>query len=1107
MLSQTDDSAVRTQALNPEKSFIIQAPAGSGKTSLLVARVLTLLAKAVNQPEEIVAITFTRKAASEMQLRILETLQMPKQSPCPDAPHEKHLWELAHQVLEKDTLLSWHLIENPSRLNIMTIDAFCASLLARMPMSSTAYNIHTICDQPHVLYEQAALKTISLLSETTDYQWIMKRLLSHLDNRYPRIIHLMVMMLGRRDLWLNHLAGFKPHENLREYVEKTLYQLNYDAIVALQTHFHTYYDLSYVNNLWQQAQTYIALHRPDSPFRCDKIPLDATPDEHSIPVWKIFCSWLLTTKGEFRKSMTVNQGVPGTALGETEIEKEALKNFKASVMAIFETLRGDEGLLSQLQYLQTCPPLRYDERQWPMVEALGVLLPLTAGILQQLFIQVNQTDFIGITQHALTGLGSEEVPTDLALSLDYTLKHILIDEFQDTSNTQYELLLKLTQTWEVGDGKTVFLVGDPMQSIYRFRGANVGLFMQLQTQGLSQVDLVSLHLTSNFRSDPNLIHWVNNTFTHIFPRVNHIQRGGVAYHASHARKEVRSGADIQLHATHIEDDTAQTQAMLSLIQAHHAAYPSHSIAVLVRSRNHIDALLPILKQENIPAQAVEMQALEAHPIVQDLLMLTRALNHLTDDIAWAALLRAPWCGLTLKELTEFMQLREAKLVSEWLFTSVERNPTVESKLSRLKQAIQFFYHTPSTLSFSDKLYQMWLALSGPYLIPEAAHEYATCYFELLREFEQGQATFEVALWEAKLAHCTSSQTNLNPVVEVMTIHKAKGLEFDCVIIPHAEKVGRANSANLLKLQALVSEQDVSLLLAPIPEKNNHCEIYSYLNQIESSMGQYELARLLYVAATRAKHQLHILAKFDVAEPTPKKGSFLHLLWRVTSSEVWQCFKGVEKSLTETTRDIPELKMLSPHWQPPYVNNLPDTGEFEKKIVVEPIEEKLPFSLQTPRLIGIVLHDWFAYLSAHPLPAMALLKLQMRHDLIRAGIAYEMLEKSIQFCIQTLKILSEKERGRWILHPHREAQSEYALSVSRKAEIKQYVLDRTFIEDDVRWIIDYKTGEDERSETQYRTQLNQYATLFVHEGLKIHCGLYYPFEDKWISWQFGDRNDR
>src|SRR5690606_5580740 len=110
-------------------------PAGSGKTELLTDRILALLAT-VNRPEEIVAITFTRKAASEMHARVIGKLEAGLQ-PEPQDAHRQRSWHLAREVLRRDRELGWNLLEHPARLGVRTIDSFCTYLVRAMPWLSS----------------------------------------------------------------------------------------------------------------------------------------------------------------------------------------------------------------------------------------------------------------------------------------------------------------------------------------------------------------------------------------------------------------------------------------------------------------------------------------------------------------------------------------------------------------------------------------------------------------------------------------------------------------------------------------------------------------------------------------------------------------------------------------------------------------------------------------------------------------------------------------------------------------------------------------------------------------------------------------------------------
>ena len=140
-----------------------------------------------------------------------------------------------------------------------------------------------------------------------------------------------------------------------------------------------------------------------------------------------------------------------------------------------------------------------------------------------------QADFTEIAQGVVRALGDPGEPTDLLLSLDVRIHHVLVDEFQDTSISQWELLDRLTAGWEPGDGRTVFAVGDPMQSIYRFREAQVGLFLRARHRGFGGVKLEPLTLSTNFRSWAGIVEWVNSAFARILPAQEDFAAGAVPY--------------------------------------------------------------------------------------------------------------------------------------------------------------------------------------------------------------------------------------------------------------------------------------------------------------------------------------------------------------------------------------------------------------------------------------------------------------------------------------------------------------------------------------------------------------------------------------------------
>ena len=177
------DRQSRIDALEVGRSAIVQAPAGSGKTELLIQRYLRLLA-IVNNPEEILAITFTRKAAFEMQLRVLGALRFARDGAEPEVDYERITYRAAAAALARDRDMGWHLIESPGRMRIQTVDAFGAGLARAVPLSSGLGGIGATVTGAEMnnLYRAAATATLDCLDSGDVHGAAVERVLTHLDN-------------------------------------------------------------------------------------------------------------------------------------------------------------------------------------------------------------------------------------------------------------------------------------------------------------------------------------------------------------------------------------------------------------------------------------------------------------------------------------------------------------------------------------------------------------------------------------------------------------------------------------------------------------------------------------------------------------------------------------------------------------------------------------------------------------------------------------------------------------------------------------------------------------------------------------------------------------
>ena len=478
------DNVARLRALDVAQSFIVQAPAGSGKTELLIQRYLKLL-ETVETPDAVVAITFTRKAAGEMRSRVLEALRTARSGVEPEAAHQRLTYQISLNVLEHERRLGWDLLRNPARLRIETIDALCAAITRRMPWLARFGAMPEISEKAEDLYREAARNTLMHLESGHEG---LAYLLLHLDNDFQRARQLISQMLERRDQWLRHTGA-----NLREELESSLQRLILDELAQLRGAFE------------DGVAAEVALLCELEQFPKEKL--------EDLDDWAKIADLVLTQDGKLRKRVTAHP-------------------LKARCEQLIENLREEDELIERLARVRKLPAPQFTDPQWQAVEAAVSVLKLAVAELQLVFRERGRVDFAELSIRASAALGQVDAPEDLALALGQRIQHFLIDEFQDTSATQFELLEKLTAGWEPGDGRTLFLVGDPMQSIYRFRQADVSLFLKARLQGIGRIRLEPLTLSVNFRSRPGIVEWVNRTFQSILPASDDLDSGAVAYSAS-----------------------------------------------------------------------------------------------------------------------------------------------------------------------------------------------------------------------------------------------------------------------------------------------------------------------------------------------------------------------------------------------------------------------------------------------------------------------------------------------------------------------------------------------------------------------------------------------
>jgi ATP-dependent exoDNAse (exonuclease V) beta subunit len=1120
MTSILPDQAEREQALDISHSFIVQAPAGSGKTELLTQRYLALLAQVQKSPEEIIAITFTRKAAAEMKARLINALMLAKQEQPTTNPHEFITRQLARKVLLRDQLLQWKLLDNPSRLRIQTIDSLCARLTAQMPIVSRFGTLPKISEDAHELYRQAVLDILATLDQALPWSESLATLLLHLDNDCSKALRLFVDMLSRREQWLPHIIGNNPRENL----ERALAGIVEEHLLRVKQQLDPI-DTSELLSLLRFAAKNVVNNDSFSPLaNCQDLYQIPEADPEQLAQWFGLAYFLLTKEGSFRRRLTVKEGFPAPSSASDKLSKSLFQEMKQRMSEVLEQLSDNEELRQVLADILELPPLHYNDNQWQIIEALLIVLPVLVAQLHLLFKEYCTVDYTEVVLKASSALGSLDAPTDLALSLDYQIFHMLVDEFQDTSITQFRLLELLTAGWEPQDGRTIFLVGDPMQSIYRFRKAEVGLFLQAQQQGIGTIPLIPLTLSANFRSNSNIISWINQTGQTIFPKIDDLITGAIRFNPAKAMINVDPVNAVTIHTLIDQEDVSEAEAILTIIQQTKIINPQTTIAILVQARSHLTHILQRLKLAKIDYRAVEIDALGNRPIIQDLSVLTRALLHLSDRVAWFAILRAPWCGLSLADLLVIANHKPNQTIWDSLqqFNSLQLSAEGRQRLERIVPILLKSIQNRQRKRLHHWLEYTWLALGGPACLQSFNDlEDAKAFFKLLAKIEiAGDIPDPQLLSKAIEKLYSSSASEAENPVEIMTIHKAKGLEFDTVILAGLEKRTRADSHQLLLWQEQPTRRgQTELILAPIKNSNDE-PIYDYLRKQEAKKAQNELTRLLYVAITRTKNNLHIIARLkqkDGAIEKPDKGTLLEKLWLQLSETCLQAkppekttFNSINSGLMTSNHP---LRRLALPWRHP----LCTIDDLSSKITNPSSRFEYASPTDSFKQIGTVVHRLLYQLS------QLAQKMQnkdwvighrdlIRQLLIQAGITHEELNYASNQVEQALINTLADSRGHWILaSDHQEAASEYPISAVIDSEIHHFIMDRTFVAEGVRWIIDYKTTKNNSENIQgflqleierHRPQLERYAQVFqLQENRPIRLGLYFPLLKSWHEWEY------
>lgn len=548
------------------------------------------------------------------------------------------------------------------------------------------------------------------------------------------------------------------------------------------------------------------------------------------------------------------------------------------------------------------------------------------------------------------------------------------------------------------------------------------------------------------------------------------------------------------------------------------------MAVLVRGRTQLALLLPRLRAAGIEYQAVDIDRLTDLPEIIDLLALTRAMVHPCDRLAWLALLRAPWVGWDWTDLHRLVANDTRRTVWELLHDEDRLQALSDEARVSLRQAmpsLEALRAISRSASLRDRVERAWLQLGGPAILESPGSvDNVYRYLDVLEKLELAGTLHDVAELEAQL-DLERVSNNSSARLQVMTMHRAKGLQFDHVLLYGLGRIPRGGERSVLSWFDIPGEHaDAEKIISPVGRRADleNDPIHRFIELTEAAKDRHEVGRLLYVACTRARKSLHLVGHTLVSADgaswrAPDGRSLLSLLWPAIETQFEQAFEPQQNGDSSVDTDrwlLPQRRSIRPGWQLPDATPVPgqeldvDPGSEARKVEYYWVGAEA-------RIAGTIVHRClqFAVQGGAGMDAISDRRLQeftdrwLRELGVAPGATMERIRDRVDAALAGVR---DDPRGHWLLSG--DGHAELALSGVVDGVVESGIMDRVRIDDGTHWIVDYKTSTHEGGDLEgflaaeaerYRDQLTRYSVLYsAYSGVDAHCALYFPLLQAFVE---------
>ena len=940
---------VQERALALDRNISVTAGAGSGKTRILVERYLKIVLSDPRKVKRVIAFTFTNKAAGEMQERVAETVN--------------ERLETETKQNEKRKLLAVR--DQLNSAAISTIHSFCARVLREFPIEAgLSPDFSELEDMQQIILKQEAINQVfetinNLRTEDEKSNWIF--LFSHIGRK--QISEILLAALAKpfemnliadlfrgmdEDSYIDFLS-----KNWMQMVKTIIGEIDFKAYARILTQLIAN-DSGHPKN--QKGQSIL-----EELNGIQKI-LDNEADElNSYSAFIRLADLLTTNSGSAYKNASQLGG------------KESWDNRSVDLLVLISEMCSEPA--SKVAEMNPGLPHDASDRLWfKLFRIILNLFELVVDQYNDLKQETGHVDFEDLQMIILQLLkNNSRVREELVNRYDF----ILVDEFQDTDNLQWAIIRHLAGGEDNFSGNKVFVVGDPKQSIYGFRSADIRIFREVkqlfaQQAGYSNESEYNGNVVfeESFRFLPRLNGFINNLFEKIL-KENDDNPFEVGFHPLRSMRDLPGKGEIELALLESKEDHVENEAefiaqkIKSIIQAEKTCYKWQGseneiavalgdIAILLRQRTHLLEIEQALRKYDIPFKTAGGIGFWQKQEIFDFYHLLRFITNPKDDFALVAMLRSKMFLLSDTALFLLVQVDGAtywdklrNFAATEDLAQTDRN-IIEIAIEKIETWLALRDRIPLDQLLhrimDDLMFETILAaqLNGDQLIAninkliDQAQSFSLTGAGGLQDFlNHLNEVIEFELREGEAQVTLEDKST----VKIMTIHASKGLQFPVVILPflNTRLKGKPSSALIDGEIGLATKLNSGI----VKNKRDDHTLHNILKFRQRQKDIAEAKRLFYVAATRASNHL-ILSAAIKEDANPEKDSVLSWLqesFMPDNIDILRSEKIQNENFILNISKNPDLNITSEETFPALDKELKSLKKYFEKYQSDP--EKIP----------------------------------------------------------------------------------------------------------------------------------------------------------------------